>query len=323
MRWLAALLVAVSIGLPAGASAAGGPSSSPARASDGGLRLKPAMVNGSVGAIISDASWGISGAVPTYVPGQRVTLHVFKNGVRIISRTVRIRRKGQHGVFSASLLVGGVGRLTVRAVHLATPAQGSIAWRAYSLWLVAPQAQPGERSYAVRILQHQLSALHYVVGVPGVYDDRTQRAVLAFRKMAGLVRNEQADPSVFEALAAGEGAFTVRFPSHGRHVEGDLTHQVLALIGANGVVQQLYPLSSGKPSTPTALGSFTVYDKTPGINSDGMVDSNYFNGGDAIHGYAEVPTYAASHGCLRVPIPDASTIYGWVEIGTPVDVYYR
>ena len=52
-----------------------------------------------------------------------------------------------------------------------------------------------------------------------------------------------------------------------------------------------------------------------------MVDSNYFIRGYAIHGYAEVPTYAASHGCLRVPIPDAPAIYGWVPYGTPVDVY--
>jgi lipoprotein-anchoring transpeptidase ErfK/SrfK len=54
-----------------------------------------------------------------------------------------------------------------------------------------------------------------------------------------------------------------------------------------------------------------------------MVDSNYFNGGDAIHGYPSVPPYAASHGCLRVPIPDAPTVYGWVKISTPVDVYFR
>ncbi len=52
-----------------------------------------------------------------------------------------------------------------------------------------------------------------------------------------------------------------------------------------------------------------------------MVNSNYFIRGYAIHGYAEVPTYAASHGCLRVPIPDAAAIYGWVREGTPVDVY--
>ena len=51
------------------------------------------------------------------------------------------------------------------------------------------------------------------------------------------------------------------------------------------------------------------------------MDSNYFIRGYAIHGYAEVPTYAASHGCLRMPIPDAPSVYAWVQIGTPVDVY--
>jgi lipoprotein-anchoring transpeptidase ErfK/SrfK len=60
-----------------------------------------------------------------------------------------------------------------------------------------------------------------------------------------------------------------------------------------------------------------------GTNNDGMVNSSFFNGGDAIHGYAEVPPYAASHGCLRVPIPDSLTIRDWVQIGTTVDVYYR
>ena len=80
-------------------------------------------------------------------------------------------------------------------------------------------------------------------------------------------------------------------------------------------------MSSGKPSTPTVIGRLNVYMKEPGTNSHGMVDSSYFIRGYAIHGYAEVPTYAASHGCLRVPIPDASSIYSWVSVGMPVDVY--
>jgi lipoprotein-anchoring transpeptidase ErfK/SrfK len=80
-------------------------------------------------------------------------------------------------------------------------------------------------------------------------------------------------------------------------------------------------MSSGKPSTPTVVGRFQVYSKTPGENSEGMVDSNYFIRGYAIHGYHEVPTYAASHGCLRIPIPDARAVFGWVQAGMSVDVY--
>ena len=54
------------------------------------------------------------------------------------------------------------------------------------------------------------------------------------------------------------------------------------------------------------LGSFRVYMKTPGTNAKGMVDSNYFIRGYAIHGYVDVPAFNASHGCLRIPIPDAA-----------------
>jgi lipoprotein-anchoring transpeptidase ErfK/SrfK len=80
-------------------------------------------------------------------------------------------------------------------------------------------------------------------------------------------------------------------------------------------------MSSGKPSTPTILGSFRFYSKTPGTNAKGMVFANYFIRGYAIHGYADVPPYAASHGCLRVPVPDAVPIFRWVRLGDRVDVY--
>ena len=33
------------------------------------------------------------------------------------------------------------------------------------------------------------------------------------------------------------------------------------------------------------------------------------------------PIYPASHGCLRVPIPDASSIYRWIKLGDRIDVY--
>ena len=81
-------------------------------------------------------------------------------------------------------------------------------------------------------------------------------------------------------------------------------------------------ISSGGEGRATPVGhSFRVYRKTPGTNSHGMVHSSYFIGGYAIHGYSSVPTYAASHGCLRVPIPSAWNIYQWVDLGTRVFVY--
>jgi lipoprotein-anchoring transpeptidase ErfK/SrfK len=68
-------------------------------------------------------------------------------------------------------------------------------------------------------------------------------------------------------------------------------------------------------------GSFRVYSKTPGTNSKGMVNSLYFIRGYAIHGYPDVPVYPASHGCLRIPIPNARFMFRWLDYRDRVDVY--
>ena len=69
------------------------------------------------------------------------------------------------------------------------------------------------------------------------------------------------------------------------------------------------------------IGRFRVYMKTPGTNAKGMVHSSYFIRGYAIHGYFSVPAFNASHGCLRVPIPDAWHIFNWLNMGDRVIVY--
>jgi peptidoglycan hydrolase-like protein with peptidoglycan-binding domain len=182
------------------------------------------------------------------------------------------------------------------------------------------RAAPGSKGLAVRTLQRKLRSLGYVVGAPGVYDARTARAVLAFRKVSGMARTSIAGTDVFRRLAHGGGRFKVRHPDHGKHVEANLSLQVLALIRGSKV-ERIYPISSGKPSTPTVLGTFKVYSKTPGTNAKGMVFTSYFHGGYGIHGYAEVPVFPASHGCLRTPVPDAVSIFNWIDYGDTVDVY--
>ena len=49
--------------------------------------------------------------------------------------------------------------------------------------------------------------------------------------------------------------------------------------------------------------------------------SSYFIRGYAIHGYASVPNYPASHGCLRVPIPNARDIFRNISLGERIFVY--
>ena len=182
--------------------------------------------------------------------------------------------------------------------------------------MVEPRASIGASGSLVRLLQRGLDELHYAVPRNDSYDAATGRAVMAFRKVNGMARSYDADRAVIEKVLAGKGGFQVRHPDAGRHVEADLSRQVLALI-EGGKVVDTYHTSSGAPATPTVIGSFRVYMKDPGTNAKGMVKSSYFIRGYAIHGYVDVPAFNASHGCLRVPIPDAARIFGWVHDGRP------
>jgi lipoprotein-anchoring transpeptidase ErfK/SrfK len=264
----------------------------------------------------------VRGIVAPYVAGQKVKVSFYRDRRKLAARTVSVLAVGNGtGQFHIAFSSAAPGLVQARAAHYATPAQGAFAARSRSVRFVPADLRPGAQGAPVWVLQAQLSALHYAVPLNGSFEEATARAVVAYRKETGLSRAPRTDSQLFEELGRGAGAFRVRYRGDGRHVEADLTRQVLAEIEPGGRVAHVFTMSSGKPSTPTVIGRFRVYSKTPGTNEKGMVDSNYFIAGYAIHGYAEVPTFAASHGCLRVPIPDAAGIYAWLRIGTPVDVY--
>ena len=264
----------------------------------------------------------VRGVVTPYVGGQTVKLSFYREGTKVEVKTLSVLAIGNGaGQFHINFASHYAGLVEARAAHYATAQQGAFAGRSPGVRFVNPNIGPGARGQSVRLLQSELDVLHYAVPLSGLFDEGTGQALVAYRKMTGLERVPAAGRRVFELLERRAGSFHVLYPRDGRHVEADLTKQVLAEIEPGGHVHAIYTTSSGKPSTPTVIGHFNVYSKTPGVNSEGMVDSNYFIRGYAIHGYPEVPTYAASHGCLRVPIPDAPAIFSWVQYGTAVDVY--
>jgi lipoprotein-anchoring transpeptidase ErfK/SrfK len=264
----------------------------------------------------------IRGIVIPYVSNQKVKLSIYRDGRKVEVQSVSVLAIGNGaGQFHVGYSSASSGEVQVRASHYATPEQAAFSGSSEKVHFVSPDLHEGDSGPSVRLLQSELNSMHFVVPLNGVFDEATGRAVIAYRKMTGLERVPSTNLTVFKKLQEGAGTFRVRYPQDGRHVEGDLTRQVLAEIEPGGRIHALYTMSSGKPSTPTVIGRFRVYEKTWGTNSEGMVDSNYFIRGYAIHGYAEVPTYAASHGCLRVPIPNAASIYSWVHEGAPVDVY--
>jgi lipoprotein-anchoring transpeptidase ErfK/SrfK len=288
----------------------------------GTLGLTLERVNGKSAAVLAGDRFRVRGAVTPFVAGQTVVVRFYRGARKLATRKVAIKatKSGTSGTFVLGYTPRGAGHVTVRASHRATAALATMVAKGRGVDVLPLRALPGSKGLAVRVLQRKLKALGYVTGQPGVYDARTARAVLAFRKVSGMARIQVATKDVFRKLAHGGGHFRVRFPRQGKHVEADLSLQVLALIRGTKV-ERIYPISSGKPSTPTVLGTFRVYSKTPGTNAKGMVFTSYFHGGYGIHGYAEVPTFAASHGCLRAPVPDAVPIFNWIAYGDPVDVY--
>jgi peptidoglycan hydrolase-like protein with peptidoglycan-binding domain len=294
----------------------------PAPAVAGKLSVTLERVNGKSAAVLAGDRFRVRGAVKPYVPGQKVVVRFDRGAKKLASRAVAVKpaKGGAAGMFLLGYKTTSAGHITVRASHRATAQQLTMVAKGHGVDVLPLHAAPGSTGLAVRVLQSKLKALGYVIGQAGVLDARTSRAVLAFRKVTGMARTESASEDVFRKLAAGAGHYKVKFPNQGKHVEADLSLQVLALIRGSKV-ERIYPISSGKPSTPTILGTFHVYSKTPGVNALGMVDTSYFQGGYGIHGYAEVPTFAASHGCLRTPVPDALSIFNWISYGDAVDVY--
>jgi hypothetical protein len=275
------------------------------------------------GKLIAGKRVSIKGTVRPFAPGEKVTV-LIKRGKKTYKRVdLAVHRKSKRsklGQFKFSKRLVRPGAYSVRAQ---LPRGGNRAGSGDSsrrFKIKFPSLRKGDRGPEVRTLNKLLAKLGYVNDEGRRYDGATGRAVLAFRKVNRMARTEKASGKIFKKLARGKGGFKLRHPGAGKHVEADLSRQVMVLARGKKV-EEIYHVSSGAPATPTILGKYRFYRKDPGYNSLGMYYSVYFIRGYAIHGYKSVPTYPASHGCLRNPIPDSKHIYDWVDIGDPIYVY--
>jgi peptidoglycan hydrolase-like protein with peptidoglycan-binding domain len=265
----------------------------------------------------------VTGVVRPYVAGQWVQVRSYL-GHRLIKRD-RLRLKpapnGRSGKFTEKFASPGAGTVTVKVKHPASATMGAFtAQRRFSS--LDENVNFGSTGPFVQLVQQQLAALHFYLPQSGVYDSFTGLAIDAYHRLLSQGVSQDLNKQTTSELLDGEGRFQVKFPGQGFHVEGDLTHQLLALIDGS-TVKYIFPISSGKPSTPTILGSFRVYERVPGYLPDGMYYSDFFIRGYAVHGYDPAPDYPASHGCMRLPIQDAIFVFNQLAIGDWVDSYYR
>lgn len=183
----------------------------------------------------------------------------------------------------------------------------------------------GERSSSVRSLQARLAELKYLPksAVDGVDGYRTQQAVLAFQSWRGLDRDGVVGPATQAAL---EKANPPRPHGDGpsKRLEVYPERGVTLLVKADRTKRAIH-VSTGGPGTETPAGTFQVFRKELKSWSvpfqAWLPYASYFNNGIAFHEYPDVPTYPASHGCVRVPAPEAPGLYKFAAVGTTVIVF--
>jgi L,D-transpeptidase catalytic domain len=312
-RLVRALVALALLALPAAAAAAPqGPEQATVKIRVGGLHGGRAEIYSSV---------PVSGTVEPFAPGQRVEVTFYLNGHKLLTRKVAVGQgPGDTGTFSASIVVRKNGRYAAAARLPASPGlRGDTTVR--KSWRVSfPALHQGECGNVVGGFKAALARMGYVSGGGSCFNARTAREVLAYRKVNGMARTEHAGAGVVANAFAGRGGYRVKHPGAGEHAEVPLAKQVLVLARGSRPFA-IYPVSTGKPSTPTITGEYRFYRREPGYNSEGMYYSFYWHNGYAVHGYAEVPTYAASHGCIRTYIADQPRIYDQLRYGEPIFVF--
>ncbi|MFC0006351.1 L,D-transpeptidase family protein [Micromonospora siamensis] len=200
---------------------------------------------------------------------------------------------------------------------------GATATARYALATTQPTLRQGSRGAAVTTLQRRLAALHYDLGtIDGDFGPSTFHAVVAFQKVNGLSRDGIVGPNTWAKLSSPVIP-KPRYRHSGLSLEANLSRQVLYL-ARDGQVIRILDASSGKASTPTVRGNFSITRRIDGWRQSdlGMLwKPNYFYRGYAVHGATSVPNYPASHGCVRVTIPAMNRLWGTIKVGLPVHVY--
>jgi lipoprotein-anchoring transpeptidase ErfK/SrfK len=180
---------------------------------------------------------------------------------------------------------------------------------------------PGATGKPVAAVQSYLATLGYLPwkAVTGRYDDRTYHAVIAFQGWSKLPRDGYAGFKTRLLLKRAHRPVPWK-GLKGKRLEVHIDRQVVLLVKADNTVWRAIHVSTGADGkTPT--GSFHIERKEEMSWSNPfsvwLPWASYFTDGFAFHEYPDVPTYAASHGCIRMPHDEAPTVYGFATLGLP------
>ena len=274
------------------------------------VRIRPTLHARLVGPGVTGAPLRLAARLEPAHAG-RVRVQVIRSGSVGFDRSFAGEAKVALGTRTAG---------TVRVRLTTRPAPG---WEAVGQVLSAtlrpPNLSVGTTDPAVSLLAKQLAALDYAVpSFSSSFSYDFQETVWAFQKVQGLERTGAVDARFWTRLD-NPRLPQARYSEPAAHIEVDKTRQVLFEV-RDGEVANVAHVSTGATGN-TPPGHWYVYGKSPGYNAKGMFDSLYFLRGFAIHGYYSVPSFPASHGCVRTPIWFASGFYSRWGVGTSVYVF--
>ena len=189
-----------------------------------------------------------------------------------------------------------------------------------------PVAKPaGPKVPGTRAIQTKLAKLRYLPkdAIDGQAGYQTEQAVTAFQSWEGLDRDGEVGPITAAALEDARRP-KPRKGGPAKRIEVYPDKGVTLLVDG-GRTKRAIHVSTGAPGTETPSGRYEVFRKELRSWSvpfqTWLPYASYFNNGIAFHEYPDVPPYPASHGCVRVPVPEAKGVYRFAAIGTVVVVY--
>jgi peptidoglycan hydrolase-like protein with peptidoglycan-binding domain len=267
----------------------------------------------------------VAGGLATVDLGAKFTSR--RNSMSLLARLSQLVRTltGLQRTTKVQLLVNGA---PVSGVFPGVPTQSPVTFKFLQTPNKPVPKPPPPRLLPpdpqVKVAQQRLIALGYLVGkADGVLGPSTSNAVLAFQKWERFDRTGVLNAKTKSRLTSAVRPVPVSRGAAGKRAEILLDRQVALLILDNQVVRTI-AVSTGKPSTPTPPGNYKVYAKIRRWWSvpfrEWLPYALPFVGGIAFHEFLEVPSYPASHGCVRQSVTVASGTYAFADVGMPVKV---
>lgn len=181
-----------------------------------------------------------------------------------------------------------------------------------------------------KVIIDQLSGSQTIISSGRAGKEIKDTEQIADAVQTALQQNQQ----LSEPISLVDAPFkTVTLTGSGKWIEVDLSKETTTLYVGDTAVQS-FLISSGKGGTPTELGTFHVYYKTPSQTMTGTIAGEYyylpnvpwvsfFDGGEAFHGtyWHHNFGHPMSHGCINMTIADAKVLYDFAPVGTKVVVH--